>query len=122
MAWSVPNIQSIGGGANKWTIFESSPTIVLAVVILALVGVFIAGAIMLAWGLLAFLGVLLIVTAMLLVLLNKGHMQPYMFVIAVAVGIVFIALSLAGIDKGMIVDLRAVPGMQIWHDIVHAII
>ena len=109
------------GGSNKWGALESgNPYAIGAIVVLLLAGLVIAGAIMLVWGLLAFLGTLLIVVAMLMVLLNRGgHHISWMFILAVSIGVLFIVLSLVGVDEGMQVNLRVIPGMEFWNSIFH---
>jgi hypothetical protein len=109
------------GGSSKWSALESgNPYAIGAIVVLLLAGVIIAGAIMLVWGLLAFLGTVLIIVAMLMVLLNRGGTHiSWMFLLAIAIGVLFIVLSLVGVDKGTQINLRVIPGMEFWHSIFH---
>jgi hypothetical protein len=115
-----PNVTPFMGGSNKWDALASSPYGLVFLVVMIVIAMFMAGAIMLVWGLLAFLGTLLIFMALLLILLNRGHTHiSWMFLVAVALGVVFIVLSMVGVDEGMQINLRFIPGMELWNGIFH---
>jgi hypothetical protein len=96
-----------------------APEAIIMIVILAIVALAIMGAIAITWGILTFIGVFLMVMAMIIVALNRGAQhQPWMFIIVIVLGFVLVALGMMGVGQQIVVDLGVIPGMRVWHDFI----
>lgn len=117
-------------GKGKWDVFsglvEGGPGKIFATVLLLIILIVVMGMMMMMWGLLAFLGTLIILIAMFIIVFNRGAtaggLQPYMFFASILIGLFLIALSLLGLDESLItVDLRAIPGLEFLHNLIRMI-
>lgn len=117
----------MGSIFGKKNLIESlagfGPEAIIAIVILAGITLVIMGLIAVTWGILTFLGVFLMIMAMIILVLNRGATEKggpmgWMFLLAISLGGIFVGLGMLGVGQNMIVDLRVIPGMQLLHNLV----